>query len=141
MENRHESVVGKVVAFVVAAIENQPAEGREFQTPRAALDSQLRGWYFVKLELPDGKFAYEPGLHNELRAGNELDARLCTQCQKRTWSRRTRSNAIEILCLDCSEQKLLEGDDPTDYGFDWSEHESKCDGCSFCNPAAFREEE
>lgn len=25
--------------------------------------------------------------------------------------------------------------------YDWSEHEAKCDGCSFCNPTAFRDED
>jgi hypothetical protein len=25
--------------------------------------------------------------------------------------------------------------------YDWTEHESRCDGCSFCNPTAFRDED
>lgn len=26
-------------------------------------------------------------------------------------------------------------------GWDWSEHEERCDGCPTCNPTAFRDEE
>lgn len=28
-----------------------------------------------------------------------------------------------------------------DDGYDWSEHETKCDGCPTCNPTAFRDED
>lgn len=142
MENHHE-VVATVVGFVVALKESRPTKGREFLTARLALDSRLRGAFFVKLRLPDGSFDYEPGLHNELSVGDELQAHNCTRCGKKTWIRHGKSSGSKLLCLDCRELEWSKdsGDiDPQDE-YDWSEHEQNCDGCSTCNPTAFRDED
>lgn len=143
MENHNGSVVAKIVAFVVAENWSRPAKSVEFRTPKEA-EKVGRGWFFVKLELTNGKVEYEPGIHIDCQVGQELYARTCTTCSKKTWVRKYIADKEKVLCLDCSDRAVMDNQQQEiqeEYDW-WAEHRAECDGdCPICDPRAYPDED
>ncbi len=155
MVNRHESVTAVLVGFVEVNIE---FEGFEKLEPIEFDPTDRNFWPAVKihmvakeaidataefggdksfgrqLQLPDGSFVLVTGINERQKIGSTMYGVPCGDCGRQMWMEQLPQHLHlqGALCGLCNE-KLAEP-------FSWAEHEANCDGCTLCNPTAFREE-
>lgn len=155
MVNRHESVTAVLVGFVVVDLEYEAFEATEplgydpgnielpptvvvYQIAKEAIDATAEfGWdksFGRQLQLPDGSFVLVTGINEHQKIGSTMYGVPCSECGRQLWMEQLppHLHLQGALCWLCNE-KLAEL-------FSWAEHEANCDGCTVCNPTAFREE-
>jgi hypothetical protein len=155
MVNRHESVTAVLVGFVVVGLEYEAFEATEplgydpgntelpptvvvYQIAKEAIDATAESGgdksFGRQLQLPDGSFVLVTGINEHQKIGSTMYGVPCSECGRQLWTENPPRPlyVAGVLCWRCNDI----GTEP----FSWAEHEANCDGCTLCNPTAFREE-
>jgi hypothetical protein len=154
MVNRHESVTAVLVGFVVVGLEYEAFEATEplgydpenrelplvevYLVAKEAINAteEFGGnkSFGRQLQLPDGSFVLVTGINERQKIGSTMYGVPCSECGRQKWMEQLPPHLYleGALCYECGEKYA----EP----FSWAEHEANCDGCTVCNPTAFREE-
>ncbi len=155
MVNRHESVTAVLVGFVVVGLEYESFEAVEplgydprnhelpptvevYLVAEEAINATAEFGgdksFGRQLQLPDGSFVLVTGINERQKIGSTMYGVPCSECGKQQWMEQPPPHLYlgGALCGRCNDI----GTEP----FSWAEHEANCDGCTVCNPTAFREE-